>query len=426
MSELIIAHKDLKNKLHRTINLTACLDTTLSWKAKGIQTYIRTRPSKWQIWISDLIDRSRDNEASLRTGIKELIDKKYLYRTNVRDRKNRRIARWAFVSFDEPTEITDEELKEIVEEERNKILDFQDVDSLYVENQVYSNKIDSNNNDIIIDDSNDSNERESKDSSHKESRSKTFDFSSDNNLKLLDNENIDIIKFWNSMGKPLAVHRLNRKNNKVVERALKILRKKREKFTEQELKEPIRTYKTLLTNENTILNIIIPGHLVGIDEFFGGFNKFTLERMRKQKVVLDIKSWFDECQIFKDPIGKFIDVKKRIKDIYPDVTDQFKKNWIKQVLGGIKPDRFNLKDENCFKMASKRTIDFFENNKKKLHISKSEINNQKKLVKYVFEALENDLNGDMSMATPGWLCSDTMFNRRLPTYLHEQAMVIDE
>ena len=70
---------------------------------------------------------------------------------------------------------------------------------------------------------------------------------------------------------------------------------------------------------------------------------------------------------------------------------------------------------------------FFNKNKKKLHIPKKEIQNSVYLVRYVFNALDYSLNGNLSKVTPGWLCNDIVFNKTLPSYLREQAMVmVDE
>ena len=49
----------------------------LSFKALGIMTYILSKPDDWQIYISDLC-RDKDGEKSVRAGLNELKDKKYI------------------------------------------------------------------------------------------------------------------------------------------------------------------------------------------------------------------------------------------------------------------------------------------------------------------------------------------------------------
>lgn len=425
MAELIISYKEPRNKLYRTINLTGILDKSLSWKAKGIHDYIRTRPNNWNIWIDELMERSTDNETSLRSGLKELIDKKYLYRIGIRSQG--KFARWIFISFDEPTELSDDELEKITNMNKEEILTFLDSGYPVLENpnvgapnlgmKGYKRIREQNKNNIDI-----SLKEETKVSLLKEIKPEA---SSAPDSKILEDSNIDVIKFWNSLGKPLVTHRLNKTENKVVLKALVTIKKLRKQFSKKELKESIRSYYNLISNTDTIINIGIPGHLVGIDEFFGGFSSFTLERMRKAKVNLNIKSWFDECLFDKDPEAKYLDERRRVVDKYPDVTEKFKNMWVEKILGGIKPKQFSIKDENCFRHASIKTVDFFESNKKKLSIPGSEFKNPQKLVKYIFEAVENNVNGDFSKVTVGWLCSNTTFNHRLPAYLNDQAIIME-
>lgn len=46
----------------------------LSFKALGIMTYILSKPTDWEVYISDLC-RDKDGEKSVRAGLKELIEK---------------------------------------------------------------------------------------------------------------------------------------------------------------------------------------------------------------------------------------------------------------------------------------------------------------------------------------------------------------
>ena len=44
----------------------------LSFKAKGILTYLMSRPDGWEVSVADLINHAPDGEASVRAGMKEL------------------------------------------------------------------------------------------------------------------------------------------------------------------------------------------------------------------------------------------------------------------------------------------------------------------------------------------------------------------
>ena len=62
-----------------------CLEeSTLSWKAKGLHSYIMSLPPDWQINIKDLATRSKDARDSVRTALKELEDAGYLKRSRTR------------------------------------------------------------------------------------------------------------------------------------------------------------------------------------------------------------------------------------------------------------------------------------------------------------------------------------------------------
>lgn len=61
-------------------------DETLSYKARGIMSYVMSRPDDWQIWMKDLINQSEhDGRHAVRSGIKELVDKGYAKRVRVKN-----------------------------------------------------------------------------------------------------------------------------------------------------------------------------------------------------------------------------------------------------------------------------------------------------------------------------------------------------
>ena len=53
-------------------------DSDLSWKAKGIHTYLITRPDGWEFNRQDIINRSKDGRAAVKSGLEELKEQGYL------------------------------------------------------------------------------------------------------------------------------------------------------------------------------------------------------------------------------------------------------------------------------------------------------------------------------------------------------------
>ncbi|GEM_PF-1847306 len=78
--------KDKENP-YVMINKQFLNDERLSWKAKGILTYLLSMPDDWQIYENELVKHSKDGITSLKSGIKELIEFGYIIREQVRNEK---------------------------------------------------------------------------------------------------------------------------------------------------------------------------------------------------------------------------------------------------------------------------------------------------------------------------------------------------
>ena len=79
-------------KQHRKDNFTildnTCIrDIRLSWKSKGLHTYLMSLPEDWKICLSDLINRSLDGRDSVTSAIKELESLGYMQRDVKRTEK---------------------------------------------------------------------------------------------------------------------------------------------------------------------------------------------------------------------------------------------------------------------------------------------------------------------------------------------------
>jgi DnaD/phage-associated family protein len=93
-------------------------DPELSWKAKGIMGYLLSKPDNWKTYIADLEKRSKDGRDSVRAGIKELEQRGYLVKVQVRD-ENGKFKGWEYEVREIP-EQTENGLTEIGKSEFGK------------------------------------------------------------------------------------------------------------------------------------------------------------------------------------------------------------------------------------------------------------------------------------------------------------------
>ncbi|MDW8564676.1 conserved phage C-terminal domain-containing protein [Staphylococcus shinii] len=59
-------------------------DETLSWKAKGLMSYLFSKPDDWKIYQTQLTNVSTDGKAVVRNTINELLERGYMTRTATR------------------------------------------------------------------------------------------------------------------------------------------------------------------------------------------------------------------------------------------------------------------------------------------------------------------------------------------------------
>ena len=75
----------------------------LSWKSKGLLSYLLSKPDDWKINLSDLINKSNNGRDSVRAGIKELIDNKYIIKTQAR--LYGKFDKYIYDVYEKPTEV---------------------------------------------------------------------------------------------------------------------------------------------------------------------------------------------------------------------------------------------------------------------------------------------------------------------------------
>lgn len=109
----------------------------------------------------------------------------------------------------------------------------------------------------------------------------------------------------------------------------------------------------------------------------------------------------------------------RIQNVHPDITKNLISCYAEDILNNptYKPPD---KDMEKFILAGNRTGEFFKQNAKRIPIHFN-LTTYKK-AQLVIRAVKNIAGQQTDMITPGFLCSDTTFNIRLPKYLNDQAM----
>ena len=132
---LIIRVQKNEHNPYAVIDKTALNDKRLSFKAKGIISYLLSKPDNWKPVLSELSNSAIDGETSVRSGLKELIAYKYMVRQSIKE--NGKIVAWEHVIYEKPQDI-----------KQAPQVDFPQVENPQVENRtLISNDI--KNNDLI-------------------------------------------------------------------------------------------------------------------------------------------------------------------------------------------------------------------------------------------------------------------------------------
>lgn len=73
-----------RRKFYVQVDNDTIRDDRLSWKARGLLTYLLSMPDDWTARATDLANRGPDGEHAVRAGLTELEDTHYLVRERVR------------------------------------------------------------------------------------------------------------------------------------------------------------------------------------------------------------------------------------------------------------------------------------------------------------------------------------------------------
>jgi hypothetical protein len=97
MSKNIFRQK--RNKNFTVIPNEMLQDSRLSWKAKGLLTYLLSLPEDWDVYVTHLKTISTDGSDSTVSGMNELMEYKYVWR---RPRCGADPGGWEYYVYDEP------------------------------------------------------------------------------------------------------------------------------------------------------------------------------------------------------------------------------------------------------------------------------------------------------------------------------------
>ena len=91
-----------KDNPYVMINRTPIDNVSLSFKAKGILTYLLSRPDGWEVNLVDLANRSTDGLASVQAGVKELQKAGHLHHTTIVDKETGKFASHLWEVYETP------------------------------------------------------------------------------------------------------------------------------------------------------------------------------------------------------------------------------------------------------------------------------------------------------------------------------------
>ena len=93
-------------KNFKTIDLRPLYDKTLSWQAKGLHTYLISRPDNWVLNKTDLINRSKNGRDAVQAMLKELKDAGYLFILQLPSGENGHLKTFWFVYSEKKVDIS--------------------------------------------------------------------------------------------------------------------------------------------------------------------------------------------------------------------------------------------------------------------------------------------------------------------------------
>lgn len=101
---IIRVSKD-KDNPYVVLNKTCLEDVKLSWQAKGLHSYLISKPDHWKIYVNDLYKRSKNGRDATANILRELIENGYITRKPCRDtRTNKMLGGYDYEVYEIPLE----------------------------------------------------------------------------------------------------------------------------------------------------------------------------------------------------------------------------------------------------------------------------------------------------------------------------------
>lgn len=101
MTQTIYRTKKDKDNPYVMIDKRILANPKLSWKAKGIWTYLMSKPDDWEVILADIEKRSTDQNRAVRSGLQELRDAGYIWKAQERDETGQ-ITKHLWLVFEQP------------------------------------------------------------------------------------------------------------------------------------------------------------------------------------------------------------------------------------------------------------------------------------------------------------------------------------
>jgi len=106
-------------------------DKKLSCKAKGIMTYLLSKPDGWHVQVGDIVNNCADGEKAIRSGIRELKEHKYMVPTIDRDPATGKILKYDYDVHELPVA----QNRQMVTESKSPLAGLRQVGKRQVENR---------------------------------------------------------------------------------------------------------------------------------------------------------------------------------------------------------------------------------------------------------------------------------------------------
>lgn len=101
---IIRVSKDKENP-YVILNKTCLDDVKLSWQAKGLHSYLISKPDHWKIYVNDLYKRSKNGRDATANILRELIENGYITRKHCKDTKtNKMLGGYDYEVYEIPLE----------------------------------------------------------------------------------------------------------------------------------------------------------------------------------------------------------------------------------------------------------------------------------------------------------------------------------